>query len=699
MHHKRRYRYKQPILLVLLLLLTGCRLIEEKEPAKETSGRNHEEMVDIQAGQEDVKEKSIYYTLEGQNWKICDAKIAGTDNLYALRIEELSKEQAWVAAIVPYGHQFLILQENEQSQTKLLLINPLEMEVTAKLQLPAGMYNREGIRVNERQEIEIINLDTNELMVYDNTLQELFRYRIAEGRTDQIVLSGDGTYSYYLDYTDMSIYQQEIANGKRRKLFEDVLIAEDGFGKTIGLLGDDEYLAFCYREKAASERLQYEIRSIKDGALIYCGEEELSDIQSDGTNYLLRHYEVGLSEIVCGEEAGIPQVLSLKEYEEYEQIAMDIETQTVVTCQLTENAEVSYEEIVEKENGQALDVSQSVSAFTMNVYQLESGIRRSSMDFYYIKGEDEYISNCRGVYLEEGDWVICYVEGSSNSWFLWDLAADSSATGEDISYLRAWQNPDVPDTTYLEKLEEQAAELSNRYEVDIRMGKAVENCPKDIYRYEISNNGIRIEQALNLLEEELAKYPEGMLAKLGGITQEEGRLSIYLSGEIVPTEEEGIPSVGIENTIEGVTFVVLDIHQIQKLRGTLHHELYHAIEDNLDYNPEAFIDYAIWNSLNPEGFQYDFSYQENTGNQNYQYVVGNTEDAAYFVDTYSKSFPEEDRARLFEYAMQWDKGENKEALAYAPIQNKLSYLCTQIRCGFDHGEWKELPWWEYALVK
>jgi hypothetical protein len=235
--------------------------------------------------------------------------------------------------------------------------------------------------------------------------------------------------------------------------------------------------------------------------------------------------------------------------------------------------------------------------------------------------------------------------------------------------------------------------MGENYGVEIYFGEDVNQCPTDIYAYEVTTNVIRIKKALDVLEAALEKYPQGMLAQLGQ-EKPEGGLHLYLSGKILPTDETGIESVGIENTIDGETFAVLDINSFYDLENTVYHEIFHAMEQKLNEREDTCFDYEVWSALNPEDFQYQYDYQTNAESQDDTYLG----EDPYFVDRYSKSFPEEDRARIMEYAM-LDSQDFRGRIVEAPhLQAKLSYLCNRIRQGFDTTGWPETTTWEEALV-
>ena len=65
----------------------------------------------------------------------------------------------------------------------------------------------------------------------------------------------------------------------------------------------------------------------------------------------------------------------------------------------------------------------------------------------------------------------------------------------------------------------------------------------------------------------------------------------------------------------------------------------------------------------------------------------------YFIDTYSMSYPKEDRARLFEYAM---TAGHEDLFSSPNLQRKLQQLCTGIREGFGLKNHEDpLPWEQY----
>ena len=69
---------------------------------------------------------------------------------------------------------------------------------------------------------------------------------------------------------------------------------------------------------------------------------------------------------------------------------------------------------------------------------------------------------------------------------------------------------------------------------------------------------------------------------------------------------------------------------------------------------------------------------------------------SYFIDTYSRTFPTEDRARVMEYAMiGWDWMFSEDGSA--PLREKLRYYADCIRDCFDTAGWPAVTRWEQPL--
>ena len=101
--------------------------------------------------------------------------------------------------------------------------------------------------------------------------------------------------------------------------------------------------------------------------------------------------------------------------------------------------------------------------------------------------------------------------------------------------------------------------------------------------------------------------------------------------------------------------------------------------------------YDRWDELNPKGFAYDYDYITNMTRDGSAYLQDSNR---YFIDTYSMSFPKEDRARIMEYAM--TEG-NEFYFQSTAMQAKLLALCQGIREAFGLRKSPETFLWEQYL--
>ena len=202
------------------------------------------------------------------------------------------------------------------------------------------------------------------------------------------------------------------------------------------------------------------------------------------------------------------------------------------------------------------------------------------------------------------------------------------------------------------------------------------------YRFEAEYLAPILQKELRLLEQRLARYPDGLLQK----TKEHFTgLTLCLVRQITGSSESGTltSATGIQFFEEGEAYVVITtgMHSEQ----ALYHELYHAMETHLLTESTAL---DRWDSLNPAGFVYGSNLQDSD-----IYLQGQSR---AFVDRYSMLSQKEDRARVLENAMLPD---NEEVFRSEYMQRKLNALCTGLREAYRLKKYPEiLPWEQYLIT-
>lgn len=197
------------------------------------------------------------------------------------------------------------------------------------------------------------------------------------------------------------------------------------------------------------------------------------------------------------------------------------------------------------------------------------------------------------------------------------------------------------------------------------------------------------------LEQALSAYPNGFFTDLcyGDYTH----LEIYLCGNFTPLTSAGISNAeAIANTRGSAMVIGVNVNYLDgEYVRVLAHELCHIIERRIDQ-----IDVDIlgeWIALTPGGHDaYYYSYHDENGDEmndfTHTYYFEDDPANAYFVDAYSKSFPTEDRARIFEKLVE---SGGDPYFADSPVMlEKARTLCRIIRKYFpsvaalDHASWE-----------
>ena len=228
----------------------------------------------------------------------------------------------------------------------------------------------------------------------------------------------------------------------------------------------------------------------------------------------------------------------------------------------------------------------------------------------------------------------------------------------------------------------------------------------------VGKNPEGISLALDSIESALSQYPPGFFGILSG--GETGRVVVELCGTIRAAGEDSLdyPSA-LTCTIGEIRLLALDAAYLPEMRYTVFHEIAHMIDDRLESEAWAeddpFWSEEKWDALNPDGFSYYYAYNDENGElydlngsvryteQDKDYQKKKKTAEVYFIDTYSKTFPTEDRAVLMGTLL---TDNTKDELLRCPhILEKLEYYSEAIRQYFDPDGtlWKEPTIWERRI--
>lgn len=275
----------------------------------------------------------------------------------------------------------------------------------------------------------------------------------------------------------------------------------------------------------------------------------------------------------------------------------------------------------------------------------------------------------------EGNLV--FLSGSRLCWWSYETSAELLPVEDETVYTAYRYTADDPDTEGLAAFEARAEELENRYGIDILLWNDVTAAQPEGYSFEIEHRTHVYAQGFATLEAALARFPEGFLEKAASWTGD-GVLHIALARSVTAPEDV----CGNQYLLGKNAYIVLALDE--SLEATFYHALGHVIDTIVLVESNAFYE---WHTVNPSGFAYDNSYALWQDRES-KYLESGKQ---YFVNSYAMTFPVEDRATMFAYAM---LDGNADAFDSKYMQAKLKRLRTGLRKTFGlDGE--DYPWEQY----
>lgn len=541
------------------------------------------------------------------------------------------------ADLLPLGGNRLLLIRPGEDTTLLTLLEGEEPILAAEAVLPFPLEPGDGSLAPCGGGLSCFDPGAGETVVLDGGLNEVGRIPGPKGLVGRPLLSRDGTALVYC--TPDAIRVLELPGGISR-----ILKQTDCTGMQLtGIWLEEGYLSCRVPGEQKTETL---LISTHTGETLYRSREG-AEICSDADTLYIAESGVGV--------IGAPGA----------------ETMALYPRQPAHRLHFL------SENGGALTVSaQTGETTTLEYYDLASGLRVGMLTL-----PNPYIS--RGKIAGQGGKV----------WFLGDDPRSGELvlcawnprdvpTGDPAVYTDRYFSREAPDREGLSRCEALARNLGERYGVRIRIYEDAARFQPEGYGLEYEHHVPQLMRALQLLEHCLAQYPPGFLQRVE--EQFEG-LTICLVRSI-REEETGELREGLQFWDGNHGVIALAVGS--GAEGAFYHQLCHLV-DTVVLNESSA--YDTWQSLNPTGFRYDYSYAANRSRNSTAYLQ---EATRAFVDMFSMSFPREDRARIMEYAM---LPGNESLFRSENMQRKLRALCRGIREAFDLTDASETYLWEQYL--
>lgn len=549
----------------------------------------------------------------------------------ALRVYPL-EENAY--AIYAMGESLLLLSGGERTRLTRLSGEALEVSSITELDF---FLEPEALTVTATG-LSFFDPGRNQMVVLDTSLKEIRHIDFPAESVRSPLLSQDGETLFYC--TDTAIRAWDLNRDISRT------VVEMEKGQTLTGIYRDGTILQCRTEDGV------QLRNAQDGRLLWEGAEILFSTDDD------RYYAVcpadGTQSLIFGLGEDTPLALT----------PADSEGDTRFLPR--QNAALSLCPVAE---GQ----------IRLDYYDLATGRRTACLPIR----TDGILLDLEGT---DSGWVYLLTENPEGRKTIYRWDPKNPAVNDGTVYTGPYYTADDPNYHGLLALQAQAAEIGEKYGLDILLWDDALLCQSWDYDLEAEYRIPLLEVRLSQLDIWLSQFPSGFLATTA---ENFSALKICLVRSIT-----GTPESGSLDKADGIQFFSDTNAYIALAAGdatgqTFYHELYHVMETQL-LNKSTALDQ--WDNLNPAGFSYDYDYAANATRE-----VGSWLDADIrcFVDQYAMSYPKEDRARLFEYAM---VPGSEGLFAASPLQHKLKTLCLGIREAYDLKTYPEpLPWEQYLL--
>lgn len=487
---------------------------------------------------------------------------------------------------------------------------------------------------------------TSEIVSLSHSLQQISRTPMPEDSVTTPALSSDGKLAYYFSNEALRCF--ELDTGISRMLRSSTFQTQQVWG-----LHFDDTVLECF--VLADEFSECHFVSAQTGELL-AAYEAVPDLETSGDVYFADFFDGNRIQHLTGTRNEKPQCLSISQ--DYLGVKPMLKM------------------------GGCIAYTANADGILLDWYDLAKGTLSAQTR----------LDDVRSCYLTADEtsgliWLMANnMDDTQQALYCWDPTL--SSTGDETSYLTPFYTALEPDVEGLAEIAKQAKALGEKYGVRIRAWEDAQNTMPTDYTFELEYRVPAYETYLPALDKTLSAFPEGFLKKLGKASQN-GVLTISLVRQLYGDNSLGslTTASGIHYWNDGSGYIAVAMGDVD-MDQNLFHEIFHAIDS---YVLAECTIYDNWPDLNPDGFTYDYDYINNQFREDYDYLEDETR---AFIDMYSMSYPKEDRARIFEYAMM----EGNESYFQSDImQAKLKILCSGIRKAFGLKNYTEPLLWEQYL--
>ena len=548
--------------------------------------------------------------------------------------------QANAYSVKAFGNDLLVL--SGESATTLTLLSATDMSITASLSLEFYLDAGDASLQLGTEELSYYDPVNRQIVVLDETLKEVSHIAAPEGLVGTPILASDRNTLYYC--TSTAVRAWDLETGIRRMVKG---LSYESQSVT-GLHWDDTVLQCTIQDGDQTRTLWI---AVDTGRLAGQVDAAVTLSTLDG-HYYASFPSGALQVLVFGQDRESSQML----------LPEDPGAEGWFLPLLHGAVSVS----THPETGTAL-----------TYYDLTSGTR---------SGEVTLADDCTPIALTGCGGSVFFLtyraDYGRSAVVRWNV---SSRSGPAAARIGSYATAGSPDTAALAQCQRTAAEIGSKYGLEVLVWKDATAVQPWDYDLEPEYQAPVLQRELELLDARLSQYPQEILtATASHFTS----VKICLVRQLTGTAESGSldRANGLQFFQDGSAYVVLAVGRYSDRE--LYHELFHVMETHILSESSA---YDRWDELNPSGFSYDYSYRTNAQRDSGVYL---SKENRAFIDTYSMSFPSEDRARIMEYAM---LPGNQALFREEILQAKLATLCKGIREAYGLKKSTETFLWEQYL--
>lgn len=536
-----------------------------------------------------------------------------------------------VVKLLPMGQDLLMVTSGEDGQLNLTLLSGAQGAVLYQRTLEPGVSPDACFRANSAGVSYYWALE-NSLVILDRQLQETSRIQLPQDNLGCPIVTEDFSKVYYCNADQIRVL--ELRTGVSRLLKQHSCQSQ-----SMIALADHGSMLVC--SVVADGQEHTAMIATEDGRTLGEYTNHLA-YEDAADHYYLSRRDGVVTEHLFGDYSGQIQSFALPE----------------------NGREFSY-----VAGNHTMAVSEKTGdGVVVDAFALSEGKRVSRIELPGVVEAHSFAGSGKVI------WLVARTEQGQNL-CRWDLEA--SAVEDSGVYTTARYTAQTPDREGLARLQARADALQQQWGVKIVID-AQDVRQSENYTITTEHQIAALETGLSVLEKALPRFPEGFFTK---IVEDTGSkvLTVSLVRGISGDQES------LQYWLGSDAYIALAVGG--NVEQNFYHELCHVLDAFIYANSR---DLDVWDTLNPKGFSYDYSY-ELYQNHGTEYLEGKEQ---AFIDAFSRTYPKEDRARVWEYALMPD---NEAAFDSQIMQSKLHLLSFSIRDAFN---WKkdsrEFPW-EYYL--